>query len=708
MPSVSPRRTLLLASTVLVLAGPALADDDGPTRVSELIVTGQPGEVSVATKTDTPLLETPQAVSVITEDVFQARGANSIQDVLLYSAGVRSDAYGADGRVDSYFVRGTTPAQYLDGMRSTYAFYDTAKVDPYALSQVEIMRGPSSVLYGQGSIGGIVNLTSKRPEFARRGEIIASLGSFERKQIQGDITGPLNTSGTLAYRLTGLYRDAETQVDHIGDDRFFIAPSITWAPNADTDLTLLIHHQEDRTGSTTQFLPHQGTILPNPNGTLPSNTFISEPDVELYRAIQSNVSLFARHRFNPVFEYRLSARASWSDVNYQTMYPNLYGSPRNPWVQPGQPGYTGPQRNITRIISYSYPESRAYSLDNQFQADFRTGGLEHTLLFGVDAQQYRQFLQSGNAVTSAIDFFNPTYGTYTEPAVVRRATTEQEQLGVYLQDQIRYGGWNLILGVRRDEATTRSIAVNAAVTEKTSEATTYRAGLLYAFESGLSAYVSYSESFLPVAGANLFGQPFEPQMGKQWEAGVKWQPTPQVLATAAVFDIRDTNRLTADPTNPQNRIQTGEVQSQGFELEGRAILREVYDLSLNYTYNDVEVSKSTNPNEVGKPFASQPLHTASAWGQRRFRIGTDGELTFGLGVRYVGESTDQDANRTFVLETPAVTLFDTMVAYEQDAWRLSLNVNNLEDETYYSTCLARGDCFIGARRSLVGRLAYRF
>ncbi len=142
--------------------------------------------------------------------------------------------------------------------------------------------------------------------------------------------------------------------------------------------------------------------------------------------------------------------------------------------------------------------------------------------------------------------------------------------------------------------------------------------------------------------------------------------------------------------------------------EGRAILREVYDLRVNYTYNDVEVSKSTNPNEVGKPFASQPLHTASAWGQRRFRIGTAGELTFGLGVRYIGESTDQDANRTFVLETPAVTLFDAMVAYEQDAWRLSLNVNNLEDETYYSTCLVRGDCFIGARRSVVGRLAYRF
>ncbi|MEH6677000.1 TonB-dependent siderophore receptor [Phenylobacterium sp.] len=702
------RRSLMLAASLMALAAPAVADDEAPTRVSELIVTGQDGEVSVATKTDTPLLQTPQAISVITADVYQARGAVSLQEVLNYSAGVRSDAYGNDGRVDSFFVRGTTPAQYLDGMRSSYAYYDTAKVDPYALSQVEVMRGPSSVLYGQGSIGGIVNLTSKRPEFGRRGEAIASLGSFERKQVQLDLTGPIDAAGTLAYRFTGLYRDAETQVDHIGDDRLFLAPSITWRPSADTELTLLVHHQEDRTGSTTQFLPHQGTLLPNVNGQLPSNTFISEPDVELYRAIQSNVSLFVRHRFNPHFEYRLSARGSWSDVNYQTMYPNSYFNPLNPWVQPGEAGYVGPQRSTTRYISYSFPESRAYSIDHQFQANFRTGGVEHTLLFGVDGQQYRQFMESGSALTTPIDLFDPVYGNYVEPVVTRKATTEQEQLGVYLQDQIRLGGWNLILGVRRDEATTRSIAVNSTVTEKTSDATTYRAGLLYAFEGGLSAYVSYSESFLPVAGANIYGEPFEPQMGKQWEAGLKWQPAPQYLATAAVFDIRDTNRLTADPTNPQNRIQTGEVQSRGFEVEGRAIFREVYDLSVNYTYNEVEVSESTNPQEVGKPFASQPLHAASAWGTRRFRIGADGELSLGLGVRYVGETTDQDANRLFILKTPAVTLFDALAAYEQDNWRLSLNVQNLEDEYYFSSCLVRGDCFIGSRRKVIGALTYRF
>lgn len=705
----SVRSRLLLGAALVALAAPGLSQaEDAPTRVSELIVTGEVGEITVATKTDTPLLETPQAISVISSETLRERGVLSVQDALLYSAGVRSDAYGNDGRVDSYFVRGTTPAQYLDGMRSTYAYYDTAKVDPYALSSVEILRGPASVLYGQGSIGGIVNLTSKKPEFIRSGEIVGMVGNFQRTQIQGDITGPLNDAGTLAARLTVLGRDAETQVDFIEDDRFFIAPSLTWRPNPDTEFTLLLHHQEDTTGSTTQFLPHQGTLLPNVNGQLPSSTFVSEPDVELYRAIQSNVSLFARHRFNPHFEYRLSARGSWSDVNYQTMYPNNYTNPLDPWVQPGQPGYTGPQRSMYRYISYSFPESRAYSIDNQFQADFRTGAVRHKVLFGVDGQQYRQFMESGAGLTDAIDLFDPVYGTYTEPMVTRKATTEQEQIGVYLQDQITFGGWNLILGVRRDEATSRSIAVSGAVSEQESDATTYRAGLLYAFDNGLSPYVSYSESFLPVAGANLAGEPFEPQKGKQWEAGVKWSPAPQYLVTATAFDIRDTNRLTSDPTNPLNRIQTGEVRSSGFELEARGIFAEVWDLTANYTYNDVEVSKSTNPLEVGKPFAAQPLHTASGWVTRRFRIGADGELSLGLGARWYGESIDQTANRAFVLTTPSYSLFDALIAYEQDNWRAAVNVKNLEDEYYLTSCLVRGDCFIGARRTVVGSLTYRF
>lgn len=721
--SVLSRRSALAATmSVLVLWAPGFAagadeamatadTEDQGVRLDDVTIIGQVGRRTVAaTKTDTAVVETPQSISVIPAELIAQRGALSIQDALLYTSGVRSDNFGLDGRIDGYSVRGATPAQFLDGMRTAYGVYNAARVDPYALSSIEVLRGPASVLYGQGTIGGVVNLNSKRPLFDRQGEVIVSYGSHDRKQVQGDITGPIDAEGRFAFRLTGLLRDSGTQVDFVDDNRWFVAGALSWRPTMDTELTLLVHHQEDDTGSTTQFFPWEGTIFDNPSGRIPSDTFQSEPDWEEYSPEQTNVSTFVRHRFSEAIEFRQNARATYTSMTYKTMYPNSYANPADPWVQPGQPGYTGPKRSIVRFISSSFPRVWNYSIDNQLQAKFETGVIAHTLVGGVDGQSYKQKLRAAPArLTTPIDLYAPVYGDYVPPVATPGNTTRQTQLGFYLQDQIKVGGLSIVAGVRRDRARSSTTTPANVKTKTEHKATTWRVGALYTFENGVAPYVSYSESFLPVAGTNMAGAAFEPQLGKQWEAGVKWQPNADLLVTAAVFDIRDTNRLTVSPTNPLDRVQTGEVKSQGFEAELFGTFAEVWTVTAAYAYTDVKVSKSNNPLEVGKPISSVPEHNASAWVVRRFDLADGSAVRVGGGVRYIGETKDRNlANPPFTLTTPSYTLADLMVSYERDQWRLAVNANNLFDKYYYAACLTRGDCFIGARRSVVASLAYRF
>jgi iron complex outermembrane receptor protein len=287
-------------------------------------------------------------------------------------------------------------------------------------------------------------------------------------------------------------------------------------------------------------------------------------------------------------------------------------------------------------------------------------------------------------------------------------TTKQGQAGLYLQDQIALGGLKLVLGARRDRATSQTLTPAGVRTKKKDAATSYRAAALYTLENGLAPYVSYSESFTPVAGANLAGVAFNPQTGRQWEGGIKYQPAAAYLLTAAAYDIRETNRVTTSPTNPLDRVQTGEVHTKGFELEGRAAIGEAWMLTAAYTYTDAAISKSNVAGEVGKPFAAVPKHGASAWAARRFQLGEAGFVRLGGGVRYIGKTVDRNAASTIVITTPSYTLADLVVSYDTDDWRLALNVNNLFDKDYDATCLARGDCFIGARRSVVGSLTRRF
>ena len=646
------------------------------------------------TKTDTPLNETPQSISVITRELIEDQGAANLQDTLRYTPGVFANTYGFDNRGDWAQIRGTAFVQYQDGLRMLFGNYNNIRPDPYTLERVEVVRGPASVLYGQGGFGGLVNMVSKRPQLDAHKQIDLSLGSFSRKQVAVDLTGPLNADGTLLYRLIALGRDTGSQVDHVPDDRSLLAPALTWRPDTRTSFTLYANAQKDLSGSSVGFFPWRGTLLPAPRGQIPTNTFISEPGFDEYRAEQTVFGYEASHQFNDTFTLRQNLRKSDSSVSYKSLYSRF--SPA--------PALNADGQTINRTIVNQQNEADALTVDTQVQAKWRNGALENTLLAGWDWQDVTLGGGRASANAPAINVYAPVYGNFTPLAATPVIPTVQTQSGLYLQHQAKWNErWIGVVGLRHDKATSET--GTAAASKLDSSATTGRLGLAYASPEGWTPYASYSESFVPVAGINFFGQAYKPQTSQQQELGLKFQPPGSNTSyTAAIYNIRETNRRTPDPANPLNQIQVGEARIKGFELEANVAVSRAFDLVAGYSRTDAKVSRSNIVAEQGKKLSSVPGEQASLWGRYKFMLAGQGGFSVGAGVRYVGSSWDGRD----ILETPAFTLLDAMLGYEQGPWKASLTVNNLTDKVHVTTCLNRGDCFYGARRTLTANLRYTF
>lgn len=698
-------KAIILAGVALaaLVGSPAsaAAPDDRNDRASaetkaedqrEILVEGRRDETFAATKTETPLIQVPQPLTVITDDVYLAQGAINIADTVRYAAGVNSDAYGRDTRVDTFTIRGVNALQFRDGMRDIFSYYASITADPYNFSRVEVVRGPASVLFGQGSIGGIINLVSKTPLFTNSADLNLVYGSYDRKEVLADVNARLGD--TLAARVVVRARDADTYVDHVPDDRVMIAPSVTWRPGTRTDITLLGLYQDDRSGSTPNFLPVVGTLRDNPgNPRLPRYQFIGKPGYDRYDGRLLQGSGIVTHRFTNDLKLSLKARYIDSDVDYFTHYVNSYSNPTDPYV----PGSNG--RRVGLYAGSSLARLDVFSTDNNIQWRFDTGpAVKHTLLAGVD-YSWNQVRKSDNYGFQIIDLYNIDYGAIVEPPLVAPFNRDtQKQLGLYVQDQIRlWDRVSVVLGARRDRVRGSSLDTATGTTSHTTDtATTFRAGIIGEVGAGLSPFVSYTESFQPIAGRTTSGIPFRPQTGRQFEGGVKWQPDRATLVTLTGFHIKERNRPVTDPTNPLGQIQAGTLTTKGFEVEATRTLPDHYDLSLAYGFNDVD----GDTGEIG--YLSR--HTASAWGTKTIP-GDWATLRLGAGVRYLGQQVSSNAAWTLV--TPARTMVDALVELERDRWRLRVNATNLLDNRAYASCLARGDCFVSAPRNVMVSLGYR-
>lgn len=714
-----PRRRLGLAlqCALLGLSAQTLAQSPAPAADSVLgeikvqgaragetatgpVIGYQAGRSAVGTKTDTPLNEVAQAISVVTADQIQDTGARSLQDALGYTAGVSAEqgSYGALS-TESFMIRGFEVQPFSggilrDGMKYQPNVYNGAQ-ETYGLERVEVLKGASSLLYGTGAPGGVINTVSKRPSADMLKELSVTVGSDRRRQVAGDYGGALDDAGVWTYRLTGLARQGDSVVDFGDNDRTYVAPALTWRPSAATSLTLLSSYQHSKVTDNGN-LPIAGSLLYNPNGKLPVERYLGEPGFNYFDNRQKTIGYVFTHAFSDTLTLNQGMRYFRSDLDYK-YYQIL--------------GVNDDQRTVRRRGRQFSDNTNAVTIDTNLTWKLNTGGVAHTILAGVDYLSQHHDSDRANTAFAPIDAYAPVYGgprgeaTPTDMWRLRQYAT-----GVYLQDQIKFADkWVVLLGGRHDR--TRQVQADLLVGPETTtqrdNANTGRAGVVYLGPNGISPYLSFSQSFAPEQGVSRTGEMFKPTRGKQYEAGVRFQPAnSSLLLTGALYELTQTNVQTPDPVDPDNySVQTGAVRSRGVELEAKGSPMRNLELVAAYSYIDAKTTKTNNPDELGARQISVPRNTASAWVHYSFAGLGAAPLKAGVGVRYVG---DRPGNIFGVPPEPAYTLLDAVLSYELGNWKYALNANNLADKRYVpSPCYGRG-CAYGAPRTLALTASYRW
>lgn len=654
-----------------------------------------------ATKMDTPIVETPQSISVTTrQQMDDQQPLNVGQAVSYYNAGVVGGDNGADSKqADTIQTRGFISTEYVDGLAVPFGTFARPAYDPYMLDRVEVLKGATAAVYGQSYPGGILQLVTKRPTEEPFHEVFIQGGSYGRIEGGFDTGGPLDADKHWLYRVTGVGFDSGTQVDHTNLSRVSIAPMVTYRPDASTSVTVFASYRDDPNTGFWNKRPFVGSFLPNAAGyKIPDNFFTGDLGFNQLESKQASVGYSFEHRFDNGWTVRQNLRylhLSW-----------LFNSVQDDSI-------TG--TTIVRDKFQDISSSDIFHVDNQIEKEFNTGVLHHKVLFGLDYQHVNYADKETDADAPSLDLLNPVYyqplPTYTAGDTYINTRQKIDDLGLYGRDQISLGGWRASVGVRQDwvNASTTNLLNNDAVQSQSNTATTWNAGLLYLFDNGVAPYVSYSTSFLPTVGTDATGTAFKPTTGQQFEAGIKYQPTfMNALFTAAVFDLTQQNVLTQDPNNNNNQIQTGEVRSTGVELSARAGITQNIDLIASYAYIDAKTTKS-NSGTLGFRPAGIPENSANLWATYKFIDGPLGGLKFGGGVRYVGE-TENTAN-TYTI--PDATLFDAMVSYDfgvrtpsLKGLSLAINASNLFDKQYIQACT--NGCYYGLRRQVLATLKFRW
>lgn len=681
---------------------PAQAADGAP---EEILVTGKVSEFG-ALKAPIPILETARSVSIETQDSIRDKGALTLADALTYSAGVVGDQFGFSTRGDFATIRGFSAAEFRDGQQVLFGFYNNTRSDIYMLEQVEILKGPASVLYGKGTPGGVVNAVSK---VARRGspsEVFVDLGNFNRKQISGDVG--LDLSNSVSVRLVALYRDSDTQVDFVNDDALIAMPSITW-DNGSTRLTAMVEWVDRNSDTDHQFLPLEGTacvssqitvspatICANATGQeIPRSTYLGQPDFNRYDTNSTLVSLLATHKFNESFGLDGIVRYKDGTADYRQAWLNFPGA--------GRPR-TDAAGNAPRTFYWSDAASHQLAIDLRARLAFTTGALQHDVLIGgafqdVTTTNATIFAASQGTLNIYQPVYGPTPARFLDAAnLFDPGPTTTKDYGAYISNQISWGGLRLNLGLRYDDTTTRTPAVT-----QQDDAISFSVGALYAFENGLSPYASFAESFQPVIGLDgLTLNPLKPRAGRQWEVGVKYQPAgTRTYLTAAYFEIEESNlpnpsTIIGEPGSQQEGVGT----AKGFEIEAQTKFAD-WSLEGNLSYIDTRAAD-------GFRFASVPAWQSSAWLQYAPSEGWLANARFGAGLRYAGERESNalvGTTRVRVVTGDNV-VGDVLAGYRWNQWDVSLNIRNVTNSDAQATCLARGDCFPIGARTILARLGY--
>lgn len=651
------------------------------------------------TKTDTPIIETPQSVSVVTKQQLEDQKPRSIPEALNYSPGVFTGLVGSSNRYDYVALRGfkdsSVDSTQLDGLRmlSDQGSYTSMQVDPFFLERIDVVRGPASVLYGRASPGGLVALTSATPLYQPFRQVQLTTGSRHRQEGTIDLSGPVDKDGALAFRVAGLVRSLDSQFNTVKEQRQALAASLEAHPSDATRVLLQAYVQDDPEGSYHSGVPADASLNTSHNGRLISRYFFDgDPSVEKFRRQQRFLGYQLEHAFNDQWKFRQNFR----NVSANTTLRQIYGYG---WASANE---------LTRYYAGADESTRGNTIDNQLEGRFQTGALNHTLLTGLDFQKRRVSGHWASGSAQPINVFNPIYGDpgltgVTSDPIDRRL----EQTGVYLQNQTALDRWRFTLGGRLDKAEVSNQYGTGHPAQWSGSKFTKRAGLVYLFDNGVAPYLGYSDGFNPSLRSDQQGNNLPPAETRQLEAGVRYQPKDSsTMLSAAVYDLTQKHVATR-PVGVFYYEPTGKVRSRGLELEARTRVSKQVSVLASYTFTDMKFLESSDGFTGNTPYQA-PRHMASVWGDWNFLPG----YTLGVGARHVGSSWVDNANS---LQVPPHTLVDLMFRVDLAQWspsfkgaNLRLSVNNLLDKAYVASCYSPQYCYWGDARSATATLTYEW
>ncbi|AFZ60763.1 TonB-dependent siderophore receptor [Anabaena cylindrica FACHB-243] len=641
---------------------PAAADEP-----IELVVTGektgyQVPSTATVTRTDTPLIDVPQSIQVIPQEILKDQQITRIDDALRNVPGVVGSANSMVG--NRITIRGFSTTS-LPILRDGFRIYDNfSSPEASNLERIEVLKGPASVQYGQLDPGGVINLVTKQPLSEPFAEVKAQFGSYGLVQPSFDISGPLTSDGKLLYRLNALYqkedgfREFNTETEN-----FFIAPSLTWNISDRTKLNFSLEYL-DRTR------PFDTGLIAFGNGLadVPYSRIFNDPNDSIDSSSLS-IGYNLDHRFSDNWTLRNAFRYLKQDATLQATLPGALNET------------TG---ILTRTYALQESQSDEYSLQTNAVGKFTTGSIKHTLLAGVDFNRSVVDTSIFRGGSTTINIFNPVYGfpprTNFANITPRRMNEEFTRLGFYLQDQMALNEKFMVLaGLRYDTVDFKNLVTDAT---KYDEAFSPVIGLVYKPIQNISVYTSYSRSFVPSFAVDANSNYLEAERGAGYEIGIKAELLQgNLLATLAYFDITKQNVSTADPDVLGASVATGEQKSRGLEISATGTIAPGWNIIAGYAYTDTEITED-NTIPVGNRLPGTPKHTANLWTTYEIQEGSLQGLGFGIGFNYVDKRFGNFQND---FEVDSYFLTNAALFYRKNNWRVGLNFNNLFDIDYISS-----------------------
>ena len=654
---------------------------------------------------DVPVAKIPQSIETLERAIVEDGNITRFRDILLFSPSIALQNDGGN-LWDSFSIRGfpgneNVPTGYLvNGFASGRGFgghRDVSNID-----YVEVLKGPGSALYGRSDPGGVINVVTRKPQFAPEGYLQVTAGSDDRYRLEGDYTTGINKS--LAMRINGAWEDYGSFRDFVTSDKRVINPSISWRATPDITVMYAMEYMQHE-----QLFDRGIVVLEGDTPTIPRERYLGEPNDNPTRIISQGHQLTYEHHFDD----------DWfvtGGINFRHSTLDGYSSDAELSVSRQQVFKDG--QTLTRQRRRRDYDADDLSARLEFNGHANTLGLTHHLLTGVDAYQYDLYTLLARVRPEpgdyALNIHEPVYGA--APPVPQTLYVNDEQqhgFGIYIQDQIElHDQWHLLLGLRFDQYSQQTVErISGTKSDQRDSRSSPRIALSYFPFDDLTLYASYSEGFVPISGTDYQGRGFDPEESDSVEIGMKYTGR-YVDVTAAVFDATKTNILTSDPVHQGYPATLGAATSQGAEILINTVIADDTQIRLAYAYTDSQTKNAiTNLDwgvtvPAGSDLVNIPQHSVSARIKHDLHyLGVDAQV--GATARWIDERLGDSVTLSYRL--PAYSVFNAFYNHQiTPNTQLQFNVDNIFDDYYLSNAYSALWTTPGAPRQYSASLTYAF